>query len=253
MTEPKPVLTAEAVVRELERAALPEKAAFLPRFFKAGPGEYAEGDVFLGVTVPEQRKIARRFQALGEDALSTLLRSPVHEHRLTGFLILVARYKKADAPGRSRLFAFCREHLAGLNNWDLVDTVAPHVIGAHLLEHPSLKPMLDDFARSAVLWERRIAIIATQAFIRRGEFADTLRLAEVLLRDEHDLIHKAVGWMLREVGERDLAREEAFLDRHAAEMPRTMLRYAIEKFSPERREHYLSARPAGGRRAGRAS
>jgi 3-methyladenine DNA glycosylase AlkD len=232
-------VTAEAIRRELARAADPAKAAFFPKFFKTGPGGYAEGDVFLGVTVPEQRRIARRHRDVPLAQLGELLRSRVHEHRLTGFLILVARFESADAPLRTCLFAFCREHLAGLSNWDLVDTVAPKLIGPYLLEHPELQPLLDTWARSRVLWERRIAIMSTLAFIRQGDFTQTLRLAELLLHDEHDLLHKAVGWMLREVGNRDRAAEEAFLDRHAAKMPRTMLRYAIERFSPERRQHYL--------------
>ncbi|OJT27185.1 DNA alkylation repair protein [Archangium sp. Cb G35] len=229
----------EAIQDELARAADPEKAAFYPRFFKTGPGEYAEGDVFLGVTVPEQRRIAKRHKDLPLEQLGALLRSELHEHRLTGFLILVTRFERADGAGRHRLFVFCREHLAGLNNWDLVDTVAPKLLGEYLLEHPELTPWLYELARSPVLWERRIAIMSTQAFIRAGDFKDTLKLAELLLHDEHDLIHKAVGWMLREVGNRDLASEETFLDRHAREMPRTMLRYAIEKFPKAKREHYL--------------
>ena len=234
----------EAVRDELARAADPEKAAFYPRFFKTGPGEYAEGDVFLGVTVPEQRRIARRHRDLPLEQLGALLRSEVHEHRLTGFLILVTQFERADEAERSQRFAFCREYLAGLNNWDLVDTVAPRILGAYLLEHPELKPWLYELVHSPVLWERRIAIMSTQAFIRAGEFNDTLKLAELLLHDEHDLIHKAVGWMLREVGNRDLASEEPFLDRHAREMPRTMLRYAIEKFPKAKREHYLKLKPS---------
>ncbi|HYO70464.1 MAG TPA: DNA alkylation repair protein [Archangium sp.] len=229
----------QAIRDELARAADPDKAAFYPRFFKTGPGEYAEGDVFLGVTVPEQRRIARRHKDLPLEQLGALLRSEVHEHRLTGFLILVTRFERADEAERHRLFTFCREHLAGLNNWDLVDTVAPRLLGAYLLEHPELTPWLYELARSPVLWERRIAIMSTQAFIRAGDFKDTLKLAELLLHDEHDLIHKAVGWMLREVGNRDLVSEQSFLDRHAREMPRTMLRYAIEKFPKAKREHYL--------------
>jgi 3-methyladenine DNA glycosylase AlkD len=232
-------VSAKAIQHALARAADPVKAAFFPKFFKTGPGGYAEGDVFLGVTVPEQRRIARRYRDVPLEQLGGLLRSQVHEHRLTGFLILVAQFESADAPLRTRLFAFCREHLAGLNNWDLVDTVAPKLIGPYLIEHPGLQSLLDTWARSRVLWDRRIAILSTQAFIRQGDFTQTLRLAEVLLHDEHDLLHKAVGWMLREVGKRDLAAEEAFLDRHASTMPRTMLRYAIERFSPERRAHYL--------------
>ena len=226
-------------MKELAQAAKPEKAAFFPRFFKTGPGEYAEGDQFLGVTVPEQRRLARRHRELPLPEIAKLVSSPIHEHRLTGFLVLTEQFRKADEETRARLFAFCRKHLAGLNNWDLVDTVAPKIFGEHLIAHPELRKMLHTFAGDASLWKRRIAIIATQAFIRRGDFEDTLTLAERLLRDPHDLIHKAVGWMLREVGDRDRARLEGFLERHAAEMPRTMLRYAIEKFSPQRRRHFM--------------
>ena len=240
--------TARQVQDALARVALPEKAAIFQKFFKTGPGEYAEGDVYLGVTVPEQRRIARLHRELPLEEVALLVRGPVHEHRFTGFVILVTRFDRARGAERDRLFAFCREHLAGVNNWDLVDTVAPRLLGPYLLEHPELRSLLWDWARSARLWERRMAIMSTFAFIRAGDFADTLALAEVLLQDEHDLMHKAVGWMLREVGNRDRAREEAFLDRHAARMPRTMLRYAIEKFPPARREHYLKqrARAPGG-------
>lgn len=233
------MVSAETVVQELERAASAEKAAFFPRFFKTGPGEYAEGDQFLGVTVPEQRRIAKKHRELPLPEISKLVSSPIHEHRLTGFLVLTEQFRKADEETRARLFTFCRKHLAGLNNWDLVDTVAPKIFGEHLIAHPELRKLLHTFAGDASLWKRRIAIIATQAFIRRGDFKDTLVLAERLLRDEHDLIHKAVGWMLREVGDRDRARLEEFLERHAAQMPRTMLRYAIEKFPPERRRHFM--------------
>ncbi|WP_239013897.1 DNA alkylation repair protein [Archangium violaceum] len=243
--------SAKSVQDELARAADPEKAAFFPKFFKTGPGGYAEGDVFLGVTVPEQRRIARRHKNLPLEQVRELLRSKLHEHRFTGFVILVEQFERADEAGRERLFTFCREHLAGMNNWDLVDTVAPRLIGAYLLEHPEHVPQLYDFARSPVLWERRIAIMATFAFIRAGDFTHTLKLAELLLHDEHDLIHKAVGWMLREVGNRNMATEETFLDRHAGEMPRTMLRYAIEKFPPARRKHYMTLSPSpSGRGSG---
>lgn len=233
------MVSAETVVQELARAANPEKAAFFPRFFKTGPGEYAEGDQFLGVTVPEQRRIAKKHRGLPLPEISKLVSSPIHEHRLTGFLVLTEQFRKADEETRARIFTFCRKHLAGLNNWDLVDTAAPKIFGEHLIAHPELRKMLHTFAGDASLWKRRIAIISTQAFIRRGDFEDTLALAEHLLRDPHDLIHKAVGWMLREVGDRDRARLEQFLERHAAEMPRTMLRYAIEKFPPQRRHYFM--------------
>lgn len=232
-------MSAETVMEELAQAASPKKAAFLPRFFKTGPGEYAEGDQFLGVTVPLQRGIARSHRELPLPELSKLVDSPIHEHRLTGFIILSEQFRKADEETRARLFAFCRKHLAGVNNWDIVDLVAPKIFGEHMLAHRELRKLLYTFASATSVWKRRIAIIATQTFIRRGDFEDTLALAERLLRDPHELIHKAVGWMLREVGDRDLPRLEAFLERHAGEMPRTMLRYAIEKLQPQRRRYFL--------------
>jgi 3-methyladenine DNA glycosylase AlkD len=232
-------MTAKTIMQALAEAADAGKAAFYPRFFKTGPGEYAEGDQFLGVTVPLQRRIARRHRDTPLPELAKLVGSPIHEHRLTGFLILTEQYRVADEPTRERLFAFCNKHLAQLNNWDLVDTAAPKLIGAHLITHPELRKKLYTLSRSSSLWKRRIAIIATQAFIRKGDFADTLALAEVLLHDPEDLIHKAVGWMLREVGDRALPRLEAFLERHAGEMPRTMLRYAIEKLPAPRRRYFM--------------
>ncbi|MBN1207878.1 MAG: DNA alkylation repair protein [Myxococcaceae bacterium] len=232
-------MSARTIMQELAKVADAEKAAFYPRFFKTGPGEYAEGDQFLGVTVPHQRRIARCHRDAPLPELAKLVGSPIHEHRLTGFLILTEQYRKADEATRERLYDFCNKHLEQLNNWDLVDTVAPKLIGAHLITHPELRKKLYTLSRSPSVWKRRIAIIATQAFIRRGDFADTLALAEALLRDPHDLLHKAVGWMLREVGERDLPTLEAFLERHAGEMPRTMLRYAIEKLPPPRRRHFM--------------
>ncbi|MDY7232451.1 DNA alkylation repair protein [Hyalangium rubrum] len=230
----------DTVMRELAQAADPEKAAFLPRFFKTGPGEYAEGDRFLGVTVPLQRRIAKRHRDMPLAELEALVRSPIHEHRFTGFLILIEQFQAAEAPTRARLFAFCRKHLKQLNNWDLVDLVAPKLIGAHLIEHPELRPMLHTFAGSPSLWRRRIAIITTQAFIRRRDLQETLVLAERLLDDPHDLIHKAVGWMLREVGQKDLTALESFLERHAQRMPRTMLRYALERLPPQRRQDFMA-------------
>jgi len=235
-------MSSETIKKELAQAANAEKAAFYPRFFKTQPGEYAEGDQFLGVTVPEQRRIAKRHRDTALPELAKLVGSPIHEHRLTGFLILTEQFRKAREEARARLFDFCLKHLAGLNNWDLVDTVAPKIMGEHLIAHPELRKMLYMFAEDSSLWKRRIAIIATQAFIRRGDFKDTLAIAERLLHDEHDLIHKATGWMLREVGERDLPQLEAFLERHAREMPRTMLRYAIEKLTPQRRRYFMERR-----------
>ncbi|WP_224248481.1 DNA alkylation repair protein [Hyalangium gracile] len=232
-------MSAQIVMKELAQVASPEKAAFFPRFFKTGPGEYAEGDRFLGVTVPHQRRIARSHRELPLAEVEKLVGSPIHEHRLTGFIILTEQFRKADEATREKLFAFCRKHVAQVNNWDIVDTMAPKIFGEHLITHPELRKLLYTFAGDASVWKRRIAIISTQTFIRRGDFKDTLALAERLLRDPHDLLHKAVGWMLREVGDRDRPCLEAFLERHAAEMPRTMLRYAIEKLPPPRRRHFM--------------
>ena len=231
--------TAQSVKRALAEVADPDKAVHSKSFFKAHPGGYGEGDHFLGIKVPEQRKIARAHRDLSLTEIGKLVRSRYHEHRLTGFFILIHRYERGDDRTRKKVYAFCIKHLAHLDNWDLVDTVAPKLIGPHMRAHPDHKSALYTWAGSTDLWERRIAMLATLAFIRQGEFADALAIAQALVRDPHDLIHKAVGWMLREIGNRDRAVEEAFLDEHARDMPRTMLRYAIEKFPAARRQHYM--------------
>lgn len=224
----------------------PEDARFLQRFFKTGPGEYGEGDVFLGIRVPAVRKVAREHEGLAPDDAAELLRTGAHEERLLALLILVRAYQRGDAARRREVHDLYLAHTRFINNWDLVDLSAEHVVGAHLWDRD--RSVLDRLARSEVLWERRIAILATFHFIKRGHFADTLRIARALLRDPHDLIHKAVGWMLREVGKRDQATEEAFLRAHCRRMPRTMLRYAIERFPEPLRKRYLAGEvdPAGG-------
>jgi 3-methyladenine DNA glycosylase AlkD len=207
------------------------------RFFKTAPGEYAEGDRFLGVRVPTVRKVAREFRAAPLSAALALLRSPLHEERLLALLLLVERFGHGTERERTRIYEEYRKRIKTcVNNWDLVDSSA-HIVGAYL-EHRD-RGVLRDLARSPSLWERRVAIMATFWFIKRDSFDDTLAIAKLLLLDEHDLIHKAVGWMLREVGNRDRAVEERFLRAHYRRMPRTMLRYAIEKFSPQRRKAYL--------------
>jgi len=230
-------MTASEIVAQLRAAGSPERARVSLRFFKTGPGEYGEGDQFVGMTVPQLRAIAKTLRGLPLAETLRLLRSPVHEARLLALLILVDAYRRGDDAARQRIYQHYLKNTRRINNWDLVDASAEHIVGAHLWTRD--RSPLDALARSGVLWERRIAVLATFHFIRRGEFADTLRVAEALLRDREDLMHKAVGWMLREVGKRDLAAEEAFLDRHAASMPRTMLRYAIERFPEARRQHYL--------------
>ena len=231
---------ARALCAELDRAGDPERAEHLQRFFRTGPGEYGEGDRFLGLRVPEVRAIARRHHELPLPDLADALASPWHEHRQAALFVLADRYRRAGPADRETIADFYLEHLDAVNSWDLVDGSAPHVLGAHMLERD--RSVLYELAASGHLWRQRVAVLATFAFIRAGQFQDTLRLAELLRDHPHDLIHKAVGWMLREIGKRDRAAEERFLDRHAARMPRTMLRYAIEKFEPERRRSYLQRR-----------
>jgi 3-methyladenine DNA glycosylase AlkD len=223
---------------ELQRLADPERARILSGFFKTGKGQYGEGDVFLGITVPAQRSVAKRYYALSLKDVEKLLVSRTHEHRLAALLILVIQYKKADDQSRRQIIDFYLSHTRRINNWDLVDLSAEKILGDYLFEKD--KAVLYTLAQSRNLWERRIAIIATFAFIKRNVFEDTLRIAEMLLDDQHDLIHKASGWMLREIGKRDLKSEEEFLKKHHGSMPRTMLRYAIERFGPDRRRYWMS-------------
>ena len=229
--------SAAEIQARLEQMGDPEDARFVQRYFRGGPGEYGEGDRFLGIRAPALRALAREYRGLPLEQVETLLRSGWHEARLLALLLMADAYPRADEAGREALYRTYLANTRFINNWDLVDSSAPHVVGAHLAERD--RSVLDRLARSESLWERRIAILATQHFIRRGDFATTLHVAELLVDDPHDLIHKAVGWMLREVGNRDRAAEEAFLRRHHRTMPRTMLRYAIEKFPPDLRQRYL--------------
>lgn len=231
---------AKGVMRELDALADAKKAKILSGFFKTGKGEYGEGDVFLGVKVPEQRIVAAKFRGMELIEIEKLLESKIHEHRLTGLLILVDDFKKADDNGRKKTFEFYLENTKKINNWDLVDLSAPNIAGEYVLLHPDMKKLLRTLSKSKNLWERRIAIISTFAFIRKGEFNDALEISEMLLSDRHDLIHKAVGWMLREIGKRDIKAEEAFLKKQCRRMPRTMLRYAIERFGSEKKAFYMA-------------
>jgi 3-methyladenine DNA glycosylase AlkD len=250
-----PAPTASLAKRALRQFASPERAALVARFFKTGKGEYGEGDVFIGPTVPECRLVAREFRALPLPEIDKLITSRVHEERLTGLFILVAQFQRAkDEATRERLFKLYRKRLACVNNWDLVDASAPYIVGGWLSDKP--RGWLDELARSKVLWNRRVAIVATFYFIRRGEAEDAMRIAGLLVNDRHDLIHKAVGWMLREVEKRASAPAlEKFLRKHAATMPRTMLRYAIERLTRAVREKWLGmGRPSiAGRLGGRAA
>jgi 3-methyladenine DNA glycosylase AlkD len=230
-------MNAESVQQALADLADPAIAEHSQRFFKTGPGEYGEGDQFRGIRVPVQRTVARQFDRLPLDEAGRLLRSPFHEDRLTALLILVRQFGRKGVD-RQTIYDLYLRNTAFINNWDLVDSSAPQIVGSFLADNP--RAILDELACSDSLWERRIAIMATMHFIKQGQFDDTLRLARVLLDDREDLIHKAVGWMLREVGNRDLAVEEAFLAETYQTMPRTMLRYAIERFPEDKRKAYLA-------------
>jgi 3-methyladenine DNA glycosylase AlkD len=235
----KHALTVAAVRARLKELADPKQAVQLKRFFKTGPGEYGEGDVFNGVKMPVLRKLVRELEALPIEGAVALLQSAIHEERMLALLLLVRRYERCrDEETRCRIYELYLANTARINNWDLVDVTVAQIVGAHL-ENKS-RSVLYVLARSQSLWERRIAMIATHRFIRKNDFDDALRLADALLCDTEDLIHKAVGWMLREIGSRDRAALEAFLLPHYKTMPRTMLRYAIEKFEEPLRKRYLA-------------
>ena len=224
----------------------PDKAAILQRFFKTGLGQYGEGDIFIGVMVPQSRKVAKKFSQLQLVEVKMLLYSSIHEERLVALLILVWRYSSAlgNREEKEEIVKFYLDNIKQVNNWDLVDLSAPNILGAYLIDNRDRR-LLYRLSKSENVWERRVAILATYHFIRNGDFSYTLKIAEMLLQDRHDLIHKAVGWMLREVGDRDRAAEEAFLRRHHRTMPRTMLRYAIEKFPPDLRQRYMRGEAGG--------
>jgi 3-methyladenine DNA glycosylase AlkD len=220
--------------KELQNSITPGKAEVLSRFFKTGKGEYGESDIFIGVMVPDIRKTAKKYKDISLNKLQNLIKSKIHEERLCAALILT--YKKLDR----KIVDFYLKNTAYLNNWDIVDLTAPKILGKWLVMEPSERDVLYEFAKSKSLWERRIAIISTHEFIRRDYFDDTLNISEILLDDKHDLIHKAVGWMLREVGKKDQKTEEKFLKKYYKKMPRTMLRYAIERFDEALRKSYLN-------------
>jgi 3-methyladenine DNA glycosylase AlkD len=228
---------AKTVLTELRSLGDPDDAVFLQRFFKTGPGEYGAGDVFLGIRVPTTRTVATKYRDMSLDEVVKLLRSREHEARLVALVILTLKYPRADDDTRQNIFDLYLANTKYINNWDLVDVSAPKIVGAHLFGGNTR--LLDRLAASKDIWERRIAILATQYFIKQDDFGPTLRIAAKLLNDRHDLIHKAAGWMLREVGNRDRGVEEEFLREHHKTMPRTMLRYAIEKFPPTLRAFYL--------------
>jgi len=226
--------------KRIKTLASSDIAKTMQWFFKTGKGEYGEGDVFAGLKVPTQRKIAREFKDLSLADLKELLRSKIHEERLISLLILVNNYERGDEKEKKSIYTFYIKNRMGINNWDLVDLSAPKIVGKYLFDKD--KSILFKFASSKNLWERRIAILSTYEFIRNHQYDTTLKIAKILLEDEHDLIHKAVGWMLREIGKKDLKVEEIFLKKHYKKMPRTMLRYAIEKFPETKRKKYLQGK-----------
>ena len=223
---------------EIRGLANEEIAKHSLRFFKTSKGEYGYGDVFLGVRTPQIRSIAKKNISISTTEMKTLIKSKYHEERLLGLIILANKYSKdKDEKVRNQLYKIYVSSFKYVNNWDLVDVTCPHVIGKHLMDKE--RSILYSWAKSEDLWTKRIAIVSTHWFIRKNDLDDTFKIAEILLNDEHDLIHKAVGWMLREAGKRDLEKEEIFLKKHYKNMPRTMLRYSIEKFPEPKRQKYL--------------
>jgi 3-methyladenine DNA glycosylase AlkD len=232
----------EQIIEALKDKAIPEKALFFPRFFKTGPGEYGEGDRFLGVTVPDQRAIAKLFfKEIGLEELGLLIQHPIHEVRLTGLLALVYRYEKTKSEeGQKELVDFYLSQLDFVNNWDLVDSSCHQILGHFYWKRE--KAIFYELADSGHLWRQRVAMISSFFWIKKGELADALALAEKLKNHHHDLMHKAIGWMLREIGKRDFDTENEFLKKHYQTMPRTALRYAIEKFPEDLRQDFLKGR-----------
>ena len=225
--------------KDLEKLSDKERAARLQKYFKTGKGEYGQGDKFLGIRVPNLRKLAKKYKDISISQASELMKSPFHEERLLSLFVLADIFRKADNKGKKKIYGLYMKTTKFINNWDLVDASAGRIVGAYLFDCDK-KPIYS-LAKSKSLWERRISIMSTSYFIAQNEFADTLKIAEMLLNDKEDLIHKAVGWLLREVGKRDLELEENFLRKHYMNMPRTMLRYAIEKFPQAKRKKYLEA------------
>jgi 3-methyladenine DNA glycosylase AlkD len=232
--------TAKDIQTKLRDLASPQTATDLQRFFKTGPGQYGEGDVFLGIKVPPLRALAKQYRDTDLATIKALLDSHFHEERFFALLLLMQLYELGSDADQTACYKLYLGKSHRINNWDLVDVSAPRIVGRHLQERP--RKILFKLARSSMLWEKRIAILSTAWFIRMDDFDDTLKIAKILLQDEHDLMHKTVGWMLREVGKRDLACEEEFLKEHYHAMPRTMLRYAIERFPETKRKKYLNGK-----------
>ena len=230
-------MIAKEVINALKLVATEERRKVNEWFFKTGKGEYGYGDIFLGVTVPNIRRIAKKFsQEISLKELVELIRNPIHEVRLCALIILVNKYKKEDS---EKIYQYYLKHLNSVNNWDLVDTSAPYIVGDYLYKNPKKSKILLEFSQSENLWIRRISIVSTLTFIKNNEFNQTLKIANLLIYDDHDLIHKAVGWMLREIYKRDESLIKQFLRQNYAQIPRTTLRYAIERMDKEERLSYL--------------
>jgi len=232
-------MKAETVIDSLAALQNPEKAAHNRRFFKTGKGEYGENDQFWGISNPDVRKVAKEYKMLPVSEIDRLIKHPIHEVRFAGLLILIAHYRKNKAQ-REAVVDFYLAHTDYINNWDLVDITAPHILGDYLYFNPLRRSILYRLAASENLWEQRIAVISSLGMVRLREFDDALHLCELLLFHPHDLMHKAVGWTLREIGKKDRTLLTGFLDRYAGQMPRTALRYAIEHFDDDERKDYLS-------------
>jgi 3-methyladenine DNA glycosylase AlkD len=231
-------MTAKSVQTQLKKFAKSKRAKNLSRFFKTGKGEYGEGDKFIGVVVPQIREIAKTNQEIPLTQINKLISSKIHEYRLTALLILTYKYTKANEVLKKQIVEFYLKNINFINNWDLVDLSSPKILGNYFFNNPG-KDILFKLANSKNLWERRIAVLSTFEFIKNNSFQDSIKISEILLNDKQDLIHKAVGWMLREIGKRNLKTEKEFLLKHHKQMPRTMLRYAIEKFDQKDRDFYL--------------
>ena len=230
----------EEIQKHLQKLGDKQRAKIQQGFFKTGPGEYGEGDIFLGIRIPELRKLAKEYQDIPSREVWQLLKAPIHEERLLALLILVRKYSKGTETERKRIYELYLRNTRFINNWDLVDVTAEHIVGNFLM-NKSRKPLYS-LAKSKFLWDRRISIMSTFHFIKHHDFSDTLKIAKILMSDKEDLIHKAVGWMLRETGKRHLPTEEKFLRKYYQSMQRTMLRYAIERFPESKRQKYLKGK-----------
>jgi 3-methyladenine DNA glycosylase AlkD len=229
----------KSLIHELDKCKNTKKAKLLSRFFKTGKGEYGQGDIFIGINVPTLRNIAKKNQDLSLKDTEKLIKNPIHEYRLTALFILIIKYSKANSNLQKQIYNLYLKNKKYINNWDLIDLSSNRIIGNYILKNPSNKQILYSLSKSDNLWDRRIAVMATFEFIKNFEYGDALKISKILLNDKEDLIQKAVGWMLREIGKRDFQIEENFLHTYYKKMPRTMLRYAIEKFSTNKKAYFM--------------